>query len=185
VASEAPEDLTFAIRLAAPADVPALRRLIDRSVRGLNQSLYTTEQVDSALIYVFGVDTQLIADATYFVVEAGGEIVAAGGWSRRRTLFGGDQHKSGHDSLLDPAHDAARIRAFFVDPAWARRGLARLLFEACRDAARAHGFAAMELGSTLPGEALYRALGFAAHERVEVSMPNGVSMPVIRMTRDI
>src|SRR5215207_8952415 len=120
------------LRLATPADVPALRRLIEASVRGLSAGFYTEPQVESALRHVFGPDSQLIADGTYYVMTDGaGELVAAGGWGRRRTLHGGDQMKAADDPLLDPAVDGARVRAFFVHPAWARRGLARRLFERC------------------------------------------------------
>jgi GNAT superfamily N-acetyltransferase len=177
--------MTATLRRATQADIPALLRLIQLSVRGLNQSLYTSEQVESALVYIFGVDTQLIHDGTYFVIEAGGEMAAAGGWSRRRTLFGGDQHKSTDDPLLNPATEAAKIRAFFVHPAWARRGLARRLFDECRDAARAEGFKRFELGATLPGVPLYRALGFEPLETLEVAMPDGVTMPIVRMSMEI
>src|SRR6476646_2821457 len=138
-------------RAATRADVAAIRRLIDASVRGLSTEHYTARQIESALQYVFGVDTQLIDDGTYFVVDAGDELAAAGGWSRRKTLYGGDQFKATSDPLLDPAVDAARIRAFFVNPSWTRRGLARRLFEICEDAARREGFRAFELGATLPG----------------------------------
>lgn len=170
-----------------PADVPALRRLIESSVRGLSVGFYSDQQIESALRYVFGVDSQLIADGTYFLIEGEGqEVAAAGGWSRRATLYGGDQHKtSSRDPLLDPATDAARIRAFFVDPRYARRGLARRLFDACHEAARRAGFRTFELGATLPGVPLYEALGFTAHERVDAAMPDGVVLPVVRMSRPI
>lgn len=173
------------LRPATPADVPALRRLIEDSVRGLSVGFYTDRQIESALRHVFGVDSQLIADGTYFLIEGeGGEIAAAGGWSRRATLYGGDQHKtSSSDPLLDPATDAARIRAFFVHPRYARRGLARRLFDACQDAARHAGFRTFELGATLPGVPLYEALGFTALERVDALMPDGVVLPVVRMSR--
>lgn len=175
------------LRAATPADLPALRRLIEASVRGLSVGYYSDQEIESALRYVFGVDSQLIADGTYFLIEGeGGDIAAAGGWSRRATLYGGDQHKtSSHDPLLDPATDAARIRAFFVHPRYARRGLARRVFEACHDAARRAGFRAFELGATLPGVPLYEALGFTAHERVDAVMPDGVVLPVVRMSRPI
>ena len=104
------------LRAATPDDLPALRALIDRSVRGLSTGVYDARQIESALHHVFGPDTQLIADRTYFVIEENGKLVASGGWSRRRTLYGGDQHKSGADPILDPHVDAARIRAFFVHP---------------------------------------------------------------------
>jgi GNAT superfamily N-acetyltransferase len=130
---------------------------------------------------VFGPDTQLIADGTYYVIEAQGEIVAAGGWSRRATLYGGDQLKDASDSLVDPERDAARIRAFFVHPDWTRRGLARRLYDVCASSALAAGFTELELVSTLPGEPLYRALGFAPVEERVHEMPDGVGLPVIRM----
>ena len=172
-------------RRATHADVVAIRRLIDLSVRGLSTAHYTPRQIDSALQYVFGVDTQLIDDGTYFVIEGGEELAAAGGWSRRRTLYGGDQFKATSDPLLDPAVDAARIRAFFVHPSWARRGLARRLFEICEDAARREGFRSLELGATLPGVPLYEALGFVAAEPQVAAMPSGDELPLVRMIRPI
>lgn len=178
--------LTHEPRPATPADVPALRRLIDASVRGLNAGLYTDAQVESALRYVFGPDTALIADGTYFVIEVRGVLAAAGGWGRRRTLYGGDQMKSADpEPLLDPATEPARIRAFYVHPEFARRGLARALFEACRTAARDAGFRRLALASTLPGLALYRALGFAETGRDEALLPDGVRFPVVHMERSI
>ncbi|MEO8621661.1 MAG: GNAT family N-acetyltransferase [bacterium] len=173
------------LRTARPDDVAALQALIDTSVRALSVNFNTPEQIDSALQYVFGVDTQLIADGTYYVIESGGVLVAAGGWSRRRTLFGGDQHKSTDDPELDPTREPARIRAFFVHPAWTRRGFARRLFDECAAAARTHGFTSLELGSTLPGQPLYEALGFSAIESIEVPMPDGEVLPIIRMSRDL
>ena len=170
------------LRIAHTGDLAALRELIDSSVRALSSGYNTPQQIDSALRYVFGVDTQLLADRTYYVMEECGKVVAAGGWSHRRTLFGGDQHKLGEDPELDPAREPARIRAFFVHPAWVRRGLARRLFDECAAAARAHGFSALELGATLPGQPLYHALGFTAVESIEVRMPDGETLPVIRMT---
>jgi GNAT superfamily N-acetyltransferase len=175
----------YNVRVATDADVPALRALIAASVRGLSAGYYTPEQAESALVHVFGPDTQLISDGTYYVVEAGAELVAAGGWSRRRTLYGGDQTKSGADPALDPSAEPARIRAFFVHPAWARRGLGRLLFEHCLSAARAAGFRELMLVATLPGVPLYQALGFVAQESFAVSMPDGVELPVVTMIREI
>ena len=175
----------FALRLATSADLPSIAALIDESVRGLSAGIYTPEEINSGLKYVFGADTQLIADRTYFVVGDGDEVVASGGWSRRRTLYGGDQHKSAADPLLDPNVDAARIRAFFVHPSRARRGLGRMLFDACHDAARREGFRAFELGATLPGIPLYRALGFTGDERVDAVLPDGVVLPIVKMTRAI
>jgi GNAT superfamily N-acetyltransferase len=173
------------VRLATLADVAVLQKLIEQSARGLSVGYYTTSQIESSLRYVFGTDTRLIADGTYYVVEAEGRMVACGGWSRRRTLFGGDQMKQGEDPLLDPATDAARIRAFFVDPEWARRGLGSLLIERSIEAARAAGFLRMELIATLPGEPLYRAAGFVETERFSLRLPDGVEVPVVRMSRTI
>lgn len=176
----------FQLRLATPADVPAIGGLIAESVRGLSAGYYTPAQVESALRHVLGPDTQLIADRTYYVAETeAGELVAAGGWGKRRTLHGGDQSKAGDDPLLDPATDAARIRAFFVHPAWARRGLGRMLFDRCAADAAAAGFRTLELNATLPGVPLYLALGFEPGERSEVVLPDGQVLGVVHMTRDM
>jgi GNAT superfamily N-acetyltransferase len=175
----------YDVRAATDADVPALRALIADSVRGLSVGYYTPEQAEHALVHVFGPDTQLIADGTYYVVESSGVLIAAGGWSRRRTLYGGDQTKAGADPLLDPATEPARIRAFFVHPAWARRGVGRLLFEHCLSAARAASFHELTLVATLPGVPLYEAVGFVGRESFAVAMPGGVALPVVRMTRGI
>lgn len=174
-------------RLATPNDVAALRALIDASARGLSGGYYTPEQIEAAVTHVFGVDTQLIADGTYFVIDGpgAGEPAAAGGWSARRTLYGGDQMKGSSDPLLDPATEAARIRAFFVHPRWARQGLARRLYGACEAAAREAGFTAFELMATSPGEPFYATLGFEIVERVLVSLPGDVSVPFARMRRPI
>jgi len=155
--------------------------LIARSARGLSVGYYTPAQTEAAIRHVFGVDSQLIADRTYFVIEAHGRIVACGGWSRRRTLFGGDQAKSGDDALLDPDSEPARVRAFFVDPLETRRGLGRRLMNECLVAARAAGFRALELVSTLPGEPLYLASGFRVIERFELTLPGDIRVPVTRM----
>jgi GNAT superfamily N-acetyltransferase len=166
-------------------DVPALGRLIAASVRGLSVGFYTQPQIEAALISVFGVDTQLITDRSYYVIEGSTGPVAAGGWSGRRTLYGGDQMKGAEDPLLDPSTEPARIRAFFVHPDWSRRGLARRLYEACARAAGAAGFRSFELMSTMPGEPLYTALGFAVVERTSVSLGAGVKLPLARMARSI
>lgn len=175
------------LRLAIQDDVPAVVKLIDASVRGLSTNYYSGVQIDQALLHVFGPDTQLIADRTYYVIESPeGHLAASGGWSRRRTLYGGDQHKgAAPDPLLDPASEAARIRAFFVHPAYARRGLGRRIFEACRASAENAGFSALELGATLPGVPFYERLGFKPMERVDAAMPEGLSLQVVRMRRGI
>ena len=170
------------LRSATATDVPALSALIERSVRLLSASVYTPAQIDAALAHVFGVDSQLLADGTYYVIDAGDRIVAAGGWSARQTLFGGDQMKADDDVAIDLAMPA-RIRAFFVDPDWTRRGLARQLYDACEAAARARGFQRFELMATLPGVPLYRALGFTDLERVDVPLPDGLVLPCLRRDR--
>lgn len=175
----------YRVRPAARSDILAIERLIERSVRELSVGYYDAAQIESALAFMFGVDSQLVGDGSYYVIEADSEIVAAGGWSRRRTLFGGDQWKHGADELLDPAREPARIRAFFVDPSWSRRGLGRALFAACLREARAAGFRRLELMATMPGEPLYRALGFTADERVELALPDGVRVPLVKMSRPI
>src|SRR3954471_6940364 len=173
------------VRIATTADIPALQELIAESVRGLSADYYTSEQIERALIAVFGVDTQLIADGTYYVIDSAAGPAAAGGWSFRRTLYGGDQMKGGLDPRLDPDAEPARIRAFFVHPAWTRRGLARQLYTACADGALAAGFSGLELMATLPGEPLYAALGFTVQERLAIPIGDGVTLPLVRMLRRI
>ena len=165
------------------ADVPGLQRLIAQSGRELSAGFYTPAQADAITRHVFGVDTQLIADQTYFVIDQDGEMAACGGWSKRRTLFGGDQAKAGPDPLLDSAHEAARIRAFFVAPNRARRGLGTQLMKRCVAEASAAGFGTLELVSTLPGEPLCLASGFELVERFELALPGSVQVPVSRMRR--
>jgi GNAT superfamily N-acetyltransferase len=177
---------TWTIRLASADDVETLRHLIVVSARGLNAEDYTPEQVESILKYVYGVDTQLIHDGTYFVVQAGAEIIGCGGWSKRRTLYGGDQHKgNAEDNLLDPSADPARIRAFFVLPNWARKGAGSLLMQACEDAAQAAGFHSLALMATLTGEKLYERFSFEAQETRDVVLPDGNIMKVRRMTKTL
>jgi GNAT superfamily N-acetyltransferase len=181
--AKAVDELT--LRHATMKDVPRLETLIGESVQALSAGYYSAEQVTSALRFVFGVDTQLIADRTYYVIDGPTGLAACGGWSKRQTLYGGDQHKSHSDPLLDPRTSPARIRAFFVHPVWARRGLAKRLYMTCRNAAEAAGFTAFELGATLPGVPLYTRLGFATIEHLEVVMPDGVPLPIVRMRRPI
>jgi GNAT superfamily N-acetyltransferase len=183
------------IRKAVPQDVPVLRGLIEASVRGLQAQDYTPAQIEGALRSVYGVDTQLIADGTYFVAEAASGdpgpivpptmIVACGGWSKRRTLFGGDQWSERQDALLDPPRDAAKIRAFFVHPAWARRGIGSLILDACENAAKTAGFKRLEMGATLSGVPFYRAKGYVASEDLEVPLDDGRSLPIVRMAKRI
>jgi GNAT superfamily N-acetyltransferase len=147
------------LRKARTADIPQIRDLIDASVRGLQAQDYSPAQIEGALESVYGVDTQLIADGTYFIAEISDSdrirIIACGGWSKRKTLYGGDQYARREDSLLDPARDAAKIRAFFVHPEFARRGLGTLILEACENGAISAGFTRLEMGATLSGVPFY------------------------------
>jgi GNAT superfamily N-acetyltransferase len=180
--------MSISIRLATDGDVPALRPLIVSSVLGLQASDYSPAQLKHALKSVYGVDTQLIADGTFFVAEADDptrSIVGCGGWSCRKTLYGGDQWAAREDSLLDPSQDAAKIRAFFIHPAWARRGIGRMILEACEHAAQAAGFRRLEMGATLTGVPFYRAQGYVELETQEVPMSEGLTLPIVRMAKSI
>jgi len=173
------------VRPARAGEIPALRGLIADSARMLSRGYYTVQEAESAIRHVFGVDSALIADGTYFVARLDGVLAGCGGWSRRRTLYGGDQRPVGTQDVLDPARDAARIRAFFVAPAAARRGVGRALFEACNEAAAASGFRRLELMATLPGVPFYASLGFDTVEQVTDELPDGTPIRFVRMRRDI
>ena len=174
------------IRLATRQDIPALQQLIRESVSTLSKPYYTSTQIASGLSHVFGVDTQLIIDGTYFVAEDENGIAGSGGWSKRKTLFGGDQSKSSDvDPLLDPAVDAARIRAFYVHPERSRRGIGSRILKSCEDAARSAGFNKIELVATLPGEPLYLARGYEKAEAIQIETPDGESLPAFRMTKTL
>jgi GNAT superfamily N-acetyltransferase len=191
--------MTIIIRQAVPSDTPALRALIKASVRGLQVNDYTPSQLEGALDLVYGVDSQLIADRTYFAVEPSATssdsakhelsaprlIVGCGGWSKRRTLYGGDQYAAREDDLLDPLHEAAKIRAFFVHPNWARRGVGSLILNACEAAAAADGFTRLEMGATLTGVPFYSAKGYIALEQLYVPLENGESLPIVKMEKDL
>jgi GNAT superfamily N-acetyltransferase len=173
------------IRLAALSDIPVLQKLIPLSARELSKNYYTPQQIDSAIKYIFGVDTQLISDKTYYVAEAEGQIVGCGDWSKRKTMFGGDQMKAQQDPVLDPKTDAGRIRAFFIDPNWARKGIGRRIIQACEDAARVDGFTRMELVATMPGEPLYAALGYEVTKRFDQPMTDGTTLPLAHMKKQL
>jgi GNAT superfamily N-acetyltransferase len=179
----------FALRIAEMRDVAELRELIEASVRELQRGDYSEEQIEGALGTVFGVDTRLIQDGTYYVVEAerdGRAVIAGcGGWSKRQTLFGSDQQAGRQDALLDPQTEAAKIRAFFVRPEWVRRGIATQILERCEKAARGEGFRRLEMGATLTGVPMYAARGYVEVERIEVPLVNGSSLPVVRMAKTI
>jgi GNAT superfamily N-acetyltransferase len=183
------EDLK--LRLALEADLPALEALMNASIRELQTPFLSAQQI-AASFSVMGLDSQLVADRTYFVVEAGSglteagvRIAGCGGWSRRATLFGGDHSANRDTALLDPAADAARVRAMYTHPHFARRGIGRMILVACESAAAAEGFAACELAATLAGEPLYRACGYRQIERFNAETPHGVSVPLVRMGKSL
>lgn len=171
------------IRLAELPDVPAIAAVIARSVRALGSDDYGPEQIDAALSGAFGVDSQLIRDRTYYVGDVHGQLVLCGGFSRRETDFGGDAYPGRAPLLLDPASEAARIRAFFVDPGWARRGLASALLALCEMEISREGFRAAELTATLPGERLYARHGYRSLGPRLVSLPGGVAITFVRMVK--
>jgi len=177
--------MTYTLRKATFADRHAIKQLIVESARSLSREHYSGEQIEATIATVFGVDTNLIIDGTYFVAESDGQLIGCGGWSKRKTLFGGDQMKSGGiDALLDPATEAARIRAFYVHPRWARQGIGSKLIAACEAAARAAGFSRIELLATLPGEPLYTANGYEKAGATEIETPNE-SLPAVRMIKSL
>jgi GNAT superfamily N-acetyltransferase len=174
----------WSLRPAQERDIAALETLIPLSVRCLQAAHYSAAQMEAALGPVFGVDRQLIGDGTYFVVELGAQIMGCGGWSKRKALFGGDSGRAQHeDSLLEPDRDPARIRAFFVHPDWARRGMGRSLLTACEAAILQAGFHTADLVATLAGEPLYASGGYAVVERYEIPLRDGLSLPVVRMRK--
>jgi GNAT superfamily N-acetyltransferase len=175
----------FRLRLANSDDIAALHALIEASVRGLQAGDYTPAQIEGALGTVLGLDTQLIEDETYFVAESerDARLAGCGGWSKRKTLFGADRGPGRAPELLDPATDAAKVRAIFVHPDFARQGLGSLILATVEDAARAQGFSCFEMGSTLTGVPLYTLKGYVEVERIAVPLGNGEALPVVRMVK--
>jgi len=185
---------SFVLRLATERDIAALNALIEASVRGLQAGDYTQAQIEGALGTVLGLDTQLIRDETYFVAEIDDEpldgnagarkrIAGCGGWSKRKTLFGADRSPGREPELLDPKTDAAKVRAIFVHPDFARRGLGTLILAHVEARARAAGFMQYEMGSTLTGVPLYLLKGYVEVERIEVPLWNGDALPVVKMVK--
>lgn len=171
------------IRKAVPADLPEIERVMRASMAALGRSFYDPRQLASALRYISVPDRQLIDDGTYFAIEEEGRVVACGGWSSRKKLYSGPASEDAAEGFLDPLQDAARVRAMFVDPAYARRGLGRRILEASEADARAAGFTRLELMATLPGVPLYEACGYEKMEDVTVELPDGVTLPCVRMRR--
>jgi len=180
--TEPREDLT--LRLALEPDLPALHALMNASIGELQTPFLSPDQV-AASFSIMGLDSQLVADCTYFVVEAGEQIAGCGGWSRRATLFGGDHSANRDAALLDPTVDAARVRAMYTHPHFTRRGIGRMILDACEAAAAAEGFTACELAATLAGEPLYRACGYRQIERFRAETPQGVAVPLVRMGKPL
>lgn len=172
------------IRPAVSAEIPALERLITASARALSQGYYTPEQIEAAISHVFGVDSELVADGSYLVATDGDDLLGCGGWSRRATLFGGDRFAGRASGLLDPARDAAKIRAFFVAPQAARRGVGAALLAACETAAAAAGFARTELMATMPGVPFYQVRGYVPGAAVSIDC-GGVAVPFLAMHKQL
>jgi len=174
----------FSYRAATAADVPELMAIMKASISTLMNDFLTPEQVEASS-ETMGLDTQLVEDGTYFVILEGDEIVGCGGWSYRATLYGNNDTKGRDARLLDPAHDAARIRAMYTHPDHARRGIGRLIMELCEGKARENGFSRCELMATLAGEPLYRVCGYKAVEKEEAVASNGVVVPLIKMEKSV
>jgi GNAT superfamily N-acetyltransferase len=174
----------FTHRLARSDDIPALKLLMAESIRGLLKDFLPRAAVEASF-EVMGLDTRLIDDGTYFIVECDGAIAGCGGWSRRNTLFGGDHTAARNDALLDPKTDAARVRAMYTSPRFARRGVGRLVLSLCEQAAASEGFTRAELAATLAGEPLYRACGYQEIEGFEAPTSTGIRIPLIRMGKTI
>lgn len=172
------------LRKATPADIPQLQALIARSARGLSKQAYRPSQIEGALRGAFGVDTQLLSDETYFVVEEDSRFVGCGGWSYRSTLFGGDA-RAGRDASIISSDQPAKIRAFFVDPEMARRGIGTLLLEHCETQARHHGYRRVELMATLPGVKLYAARGYVGGPMVTFDVGGGEAIEFIPMQKSL
>nr|WP_221379512.1 GNAT family N-acetyltransferase [Actinoplanes polyasparticus] len=175
--------MTLTHRLATPDDLGALRALVDLAIAELQKGFLTDEQIRSSAA-IMGLDTQLIDDRTYFVIESDGVLAGCGGWSRRATLYGGDHSATRDTSLLDPAKDPAKVRAMYTHPAFTRRGVGRLILGLCERAAAAEGYTRLELMATLSGEPLYRSYGFQEVERIEDGR-GGAPVPIVRMVRTI
>jgi GNAT superfamily N-acetyltransferase len=177
--------MDYVLRKANLDDREAIEQLIVESARGLSRQDYSDSQIEAAIASVFGVDTNLLVDQTYFVAESSGMLIGCGGWSKRKTLFGGDQFVNRDPGELDPKSEAAKIRAFFVHPKFARKGIGRAILLACENEARAAGFRSVELMSTLPGIPFYETCGYQRDERVEIELAIGVRLELLPMRKDL
>jgi N-acetylglutamate synthase-like GNAT family acetyltransferase len=173
------------LRIANKNDIEPLTELIKESARGLSKHDYTTKQIETAIHYIFGVDTDLLEDQTYYVIEEHGIYLACGGWSKRKTLCGGNQYDGREAGFLNPQTDAAKIRAFFVNPKHARQGLGSRLLKYCEQQAQVYGFSRVEMMATLPGVKLYKTFGYTQVEKKDLLFPNGVSLNFIHMNKNL
>ena len=173
------------IRKATMDERYAIKQLIAASARLLSRDHYSDAQIETAIATVFGVDTDLIDDGTYFVAEIEGELAGCGGWSKRKTLFGGDQYSSRDASYLDPQSEPAKIRAFFIHPDHARKGIARAILSRCEDEARAQGFQALELMATLPGIEFYKSCGFVETGNFDLDLTDVVKLELVPMRKEL
>lgn len=178
-----PIRMPFAHRIATHADIPALRTVMDAAIAELQKPFLDAGQIAASRTFM-GLDTQLVDDGTYFIVESDGAPAGCGGWSRRATLYGGDSTPGRDAALLDPATDAARVRAMYTHPAHVRKGVGRLILSLCEEAARAEGFRAVELMATMAGIPLYRACGYEGVEDV-IDSRGGVPVPMLRMRKEL
>lgn len=174
---------TLTHRPAKREDLEALKTLMDAAISE-NQKAYLDESQIASSRAIMGLDTQLIDDGTYFIIEINGQLAGCGGWSRRATMYGGDQTPGRSAALLDPAKDPARIRAMYTHPAHTRKGIGKLIISLCEDAAKSEGFTKMELVATLSGEPLYRACGFEAYENITDDR-GGAGVPLLRMRKSL
>jgi GNAT superfamily N-acetyltransferase len=177
--------MDYILRKATLSDGAAISQLIKDSARSLSLEDYSGEQIEGAIATVFGVDSNLIIDQTYFVAESEDGLIGCGGWSKRKTLFGGDQYASRDADYLDPRTESAKIRAFFIHPRHARKGIARAILAACETEAKGAGFRSLELMSTLPGIKLYRACSYEGEERVELEVGNGITIGLVPMRKEL
>ena len=175
----------YSIRKAKLEDRSEIQQLIAESARGLSREHYSDAQIEAAIATMFGVDTSLIEDETYFVVEEAGELIGCGGWSRRRTLYGGDQYAHRDVSYVDPDSEPARIRAFFVHPDHARKGVARAIIDRCEEEAEAQGFKTMELLSTMPGVKFYESCGYVSQGDLELELRDGLKLEFVPMRKEL
>jgi GNAT superfamily N-acetyltransferase len=172
------------IRRATMEDRESIKQLIAESARLLSREHYNDTQIETAIATVFGVDTSLIEDGTYFLAESEGVLVGCGGWSKRKTLFGGDQYSSRDTSYIDPASEPAKIRAFFIHPDHARKGIARAILSKCESEAQAEGFRGLELAATLPGIEFYKSCGFVPTGNFDLELTDGVKLELVPMRKD-